>query len=289
MEIFSRLKKRLNPILQIARQTEICNLSAHSGESAFFFMLSFFPFLLFLFAILRLTPLTEETLSLFLLSYIPASFRDFMSSLIHDIYAASSGQILSLSIVSAVWLSSKAFLSLVRGLNDMYSQDETRNYIILRLFSLVYSILFALLLIAALALLVFGNWIQAHILNDIPLISAISGQIINMRLVIGFLPLFCFFLLLYHFLPDHGRHAKDNLRWKLHWHIPGASLATVGWLLLSWLYSYYVDYFSNYSTFYGTMTTIALLMVWLYACMYILLFGGILNNYLRQIDHQTSL
>ena len=64
--------------------------------------------------------------------------------------------------------------------------------------------------------------------------------------------------------------------------LPGAITATIGWLGFSYLYSFYVDHISNYSSIYGAMTTIALLMVWLYACMYILFFGGWLNETVRR-------
>lgn len=267
-------KKSVQTILHLSKHIETCALSIHSGHTAFFFILSFFPFMLFLFAILSLTPLTEEFFSDFLPNFIPQSFHDFIGSLIHDIYAASNGQLLSLSIISAIWLGSKSFLSLIQGLNSMYRQKESRNFIMLRIFAFIYSILFALLLIATLGFLVFGNWIYTHIIQRFPLIASITKNIIDFRMLIGFIALFFIFLLMYYVLP--------NCKWKLRCHIPGALLASIGWLLFSWLYSYYVDYFSNYSTFYGTMTTIALLMVWLYACMYILFFGGILNDYLKQ-------
>lgn len=261
-------------IIQTGEQMNERNLSAHAGQTAFFIMLSFFPFLLFLFAILRLTPLTEQSFILPLLAIIPESFHEFIKALIHDIYSASSVHVLSLTIVSAIWLGSKAFLSLVQGLNSIYRQKESRNFVMLRLFAALYSIVFALLIIATLALLVFGNWINNLIKQEFPLISSVIKHIINLRMVIAFLILFAVFLLLYHALP--------NCKWKLRYHVPGAFLATFGWLAFSILYSYYVDTFSNYSSFYGTMTTIALLMVWLYACMYILFLGGLLNDYLKQ-------
>ena len=60
--------------------------------------------------------------------------------------------------------------------------------------------------------------------------------------------------------------------------IPGAALATAGWLIFSGLFSVYVDKYTRYSSFYGTMTTIALIMVWLYGCMYVLFVGGFINR-----------
>ncbi|MCD7824706.1 MAG: YihY/virulence factor BrkB family protein [Clostridiaceae bacterium] len=247
-------------------------ISAYSGQTAFFLMLSFFPYMLFLFAILRLTPLTEETFVRVFLSALPSVFQSFVGSLIHDIYKSDSIHILSLTIVTAVWLGSKSFLSLSAGFNSMYQLRESRNFIVLRIFSFFYSILFAILAVCSLALLVFGNWIHRHVVELFPLLDKTLGQLISFRSLIGFLTFFVFFLFLYQTLP--------NCRWKIRFHVPGAILASAGWLLFSYLYSFYVDHFSNYSAFYGTMTTIALLMVWLYACMYLLFLGGMLNSML---------
>ena len=60
--------------------------------------------------------------------------------------------------------------------------------------------------------------------------------------------------------------------------LPGAVFAAAAWMIFSGIFSVYVDKYNNYSSFYGTMTTIALIMVWLYGCMYVLFIGGIINR-----------
>lgn len=247
-------------------------LSAHAGQSAFFFMLSFFPFLLFFFSILRHTPFSEKMFLTLVLQFIPDSFGDFMKNIITDIYASSTTSVISLTAVSALWLGSKAFLSIVHGLNAVYDQEESRNYFVLRIFAFVDSVVFALLLLLILAILVFGNWIATHVLNQVHLFPKILSSIIHMPIIMGISALFVFFLVLYKLLP--------NTHIKFRYHVPGALIASLGWTLFSYLYGYYIDHFSNYSSFYGTTTTIALLMVWLYACMYILFVGGMVNGFL---------
>ncbi|MDD7402478.1 MAG: YihY/virulence factor BrkB family protein [Butyribacter sp.] len=256
------------------------SISAYSGQTAFFLILSFFPFLLFLFSIVRLTPLTEEMLATLVLNLLPSSFRSFIGSTIHDIYQIGRGSALSITAVSSIWLGSKAFLCLIQGLNSMYARNESRNYIVLRIFAFLYSILFALLILVILTIFVFGNWIHNYICANVPVIKNFTAQIIDFRLLFGFLILFVVFLFLYCILP--------NCRWKIRYHVPGAFLATLGWLSFSYLYSYYIDHFSHYSSIYGTMTTIALLMIWLYACMYILFLGGVLNEFLKHRSRYIS-
>lgn len=258
-------------------------LSAHSGQTAFFLILSFFPFLLFLFAMLRLTPLTEEMFASLLLEIFPSAFRQFIGKLIHNIYTTGNRSVLSISIVSSIWLGSKAFLSLIQGLNSMYQSTESRNYFVIRISAFLYSILFAFLILVILTIFVFGNQIHLSLFKNTGFLDGIFVRLFNFRLLLGFFILFAIFLFLYCILP--------NCKWKIKWHIPGAALTTISWLTFSYLYSFYVDSISHYSSFYGAMTTIALLMIWLYACMYILFLGGILNECLHRklvINNSTN-
>ena len=250
-------------------------LSAFAGQAAFFMMLSFFPFFMFLLSLLKYTPFSENTLLELTSPFVPASFRDYLGNIINDIYNIQTNAILPATIIIAVWLGSKAFLSLIQGLNSVYSLNESRNYIIIRLYSFFYTIIFAVLIIVMLTVIVFGNRLYYYIRQHFPFTEKPLTSIINMRAILSFIVLFLFFWLLYVILPN--RKTKFSKQY------PGAIVASFGWLAFSYVYSYYVDNISNYSTFYGTMTTAALLMLWLYACMYILFLGGLLNHILEKL------
>ncbi len=250
-------------------------LSAFAGQAAFFMMLSFFPFFMFLLSLLKYTPFSENTLLELTSPFVPASFRDYLGNIINDIYNIQTNAILPATIIIAIWLGSKAFLSLIQGLNSVYSLNESRNYIIIRLYSFFYTIIFAVLIIVMLTVIVFGNRLYYYIRQHFPFTEKPLASIINMRAILSFIVLFLFFWLLYMILPN--RKTKFSKQY------PGAIVASFGWLAFSYVYSYYVDNISNYSTFYGTMTTAALLMLWLYACMYILFLGGLLNHILEKL------
>ena len=250
-------------------------LSAFAGQAAFFMMLSFFPFFMFLLSLLKYTPFSENTLLELTSPFVPASFRDYLGNIINDIYNIQTNAILPATIIIAIWLGSKAFLSLIQGLNSVYSLNESRNYIIIRLYSFFYTIIFAVLIIVMLTVIVFGNRLYYYIRQHFPFTEKPLASIIKMRAILSFIVLFLFFWLLYMILPN--RKTKFSKQY------PGAIVASFGWLAFSYVYSYYVDNISNYSTFYGTMTTAALLMLWLYACMYILFLGGLLNHILEKL------
>jgi len=251
-------------------------MPAFAGQSAFFMMLSFFPFFMFLFALLRFLPFTETTFMNTIQIFIPESFHEFLRTLITGIYASQSATILPATIITAVWLGSKSFLSLASGLNSVYEIKETRNFVLIRVYSVLYTIIFALLILATLTIMVFGNSIYFFICQNFPLLEDILLPVISLRPLIGFIIMFVFFIIMYKAIPNRKSRFRDQ--------VPGALVATCGWLAFSGLYSFYVDNFNNYSVFYGTMTIIALLMVWLYACMYILFLGGLIN---KMLDKDT--
>ena len=61
----------------------------------------------------------------------------------------------------------------------------------------------------------------------------------------------------------------------------GAALASAGWVLFSFIFSVFVENFANYATIYGSLAALVILMVWLYACMFILLIGGEIAMWLQ--------
>ena len=57
-------------------------------------------------------------------------------------------------------------------------------------------------------------------------------------------------------------------------------------MIVSWIFSVYLNIFKGFSSMYGSWTTIVLIMLWLYFCMYILLLGGEVNVILRDMEQE---
>lgn len=90
--------------------------------------------------------------------------------------------------------------------------------------------------------------------------------------------LFVFTMMIYKFLPNHIVQLKVQLM--------GAAFSAVGWMIVSWIFSVYLNIFKGFSSMYGSLTTIVLIMLWLYFCMYILLLGGEVNVILRDMEQE---
>lgn len=244
-------------------------ITAFSAQAAFFIILSFFPFVMFLLTLIQYLPFTKGDLLITFSGIIPDAFESLLITLIEEIYDKASGTVISITVITALWSASKGFVAIVKGLNSVYGIDETRNYIKLRLISIFYTLTFAGMIIVSLGFLVFGNRIYLWVSDKFNLLNDLALLIISLRTVVGFCVLILFFMALYLYIPNRkSKFIKE---------LPGAIITAGGWMGFSYLYSFYIDNMGNYSYMYGSLTAIVLLMVWLYACMYIMFIGAELN------------
>lgn len=277
-------------IKQIMQLYKFCNVfsqklrkdavSAYAGQMAFFIILSFFPFVMFLLTLMRYTSLTEEMLLNTIIQFTPSNFVPYVTSWINEIYGLSASAALSITAVTCLWLASKGFVTMIYAFDSIYDRTETRNYIALRLFAVLCTVVFALILLTTLVLLVFGTSIYAKIHPHLPWIGELLLSIISVRSLIIACLLILFFLLLYKMIPNRKTTFLDEF--------PGAAMSTVGWMGFSYLYSYYINNISSYASIYGAMTTVAFLMLWLYICMYILLLGAEINVVFQRLPRIAS-
>lgn len=222
------------------------SISAFAAQAAFFIILSFIPFLMFLFTLLNLLPATAGDFK-----RLPAGI---------------------LSGTAALWSASRGTLALIHGLNAVYKQKETRNYFRVRGISMIYTLCFAALLIVTLVLLVFGNRLYNWIMSQFPILGDLAFFILNLRPLGTMIILTLFFLLLYLVIP--------NRKSKILRELPGAVLTAAGWIGFSYLFSFYIDHRTGTTFAYGSLTTLALAMLWLYFCMYMLFVGAEINMFL---------
>ncbi len=247
------------------------NISAHSAQVAFFIMVSIFPMLLFILTIMKLTPLSEEVLIDEISGILPSALSDFFSQWIRELFNASSGTVISISVVSTLWAGSKGFLGIISGLQKIYDVKKTRNYFQVRAFAILYTVVFTVMIILSMIILVFGNQIFLYIENRISFYPSILTNLFLLRTIPGLLMFMVFFVILFTFVP--------NRKLKMRHQIKGAFASSVFWIGFSYVYSVYIDYFSNPSSLYGSFANIVLFMLWLYGCTNIIFIGALINNF----------
>lgn len=219
-------------------------------------------------SLVQYTPVKEGMILNMVHSVMPAYISPFLIGIIHEMYNNSIG-IVSVAAVVAVWSAAKGIQYLMGGLNSVYDIEETRNWLFLRFRAILYTLLLVIAIVASLTLMVFGNSLQYLFTQYLPIIANITFWILQRRSLILLAILILFFAVLYKMLPNRKATFKSQL--------PGSVMAAVGWAFLSFGISIYVDYFNGFSM-YGSLTTIILVMLWLYFGIYILLVCAEFNN-----------
>lgn len=247
------------------------NISAFAASTAFFIFLSLIPALMLLCAILPYTPLTEANLMNAVRQFTPDAMDALLTSIIADVYDKSIGTI-SVTAVATLWSAGKGVLALLRGLNAVNDVEENRNYLVLRIVASFYTILLLAAVILSLLIMVFGNSIIGLLERVIPQTSCLSSLLIHFRSPFVWAVLTIVIALMYAYVPGERMGFKMQL--------PGAVFAAVAWSVMTWAFSIYVDVFNGF-TAYGKLTTVIILMLWLYAAMYIIMAGAYMNRYFK--------
>ena len=275
----------INLIQTVSRKIREDYVNVFSAQAAYYLIICVFPFGMFLLSLIQnlihYLPITQEEILVICSRIFPNTIDTFVSSIIEELYGKTSATILSVTGITTLWSASRSFLAITRGLETIYNITETRNYIVRRLLSAVYTLIFAVSLILLLVIFVFGNTLYSWIVVRLPFLADFTLLVISMRTLFGLAFLTLFFLLIYIFIPNRKTRVFNEL--------PGALLSSAGWMGFSFLYSFYIDNLSDFSSMYGSLTAIVLCMLWLYACMIILFIGAELNALLATPSFRGSL
>lgn len=259
------------------------HVGAYAAQSAYFILLSFIPFVLLLVTLVKYTPLTQEIVTTALIRMVPEEFSSFIWVIVNEVFGKSAAFV-PVSAIIALWSAGKGVNALSKGLNCIYQVEETRGYVINRLRSAVYTLIFVVAVAVTLLLLVFGNQIQMGIAERFPVIAKVTSVIVGMRTMITLVLLCLVFLMIYKFVPNRRATLKSQ--------IPGAMVSSVAWSLFSLAFSIYIDLTPGTVNMYGSLTTLVLIMLWLYFCMWILLIGAEINSYfedrLRRLEEVAA-
>ena len=250
------------------------NIPVYASHASFFIVLSVFPTLVLLLALVRYTGLEVENLTEMLHGVLPMALMPAAQKLILNTYNSTTGAVISISAVTALWSASRGVFGLITGLNSIYKVPENRGYWQTRFYSVLYTFAFLLVLLLTLVLHVFGTTILELLpVEESPLLQFLES-IVDLRFFLLLFVQTALFTAMFMVLPNKRNRLADSF--------PGAVLASSGWLIFSDIYSIYVENFNSMSVIYGSVYAVALSMLWLYCCVSIVFYGGALNYYLME-------
>jgi len=275
------IKTIKNVVLKIAKRFQETQITLYAAQSSFFVIFSAIPFIMLLFMIIdRFLPLTTEEMLDALVSFFPSAefvidFMDELPSHVTEGLFEVDAPTVSFTLIAVLWSASKGVNAVSLGVRAVYGVSYKPGEFFTRIARRIfYTVGFLITLVFMLVILVFGNLLNQKITSYNAQIGEVVRFIFYFRGIISILLLSLFFTLIY--------KLNGNRNVKFMGHLPGAIFAACGWVIFSFGFSIYVDYFSNYSYLYGSLGLIILLMLWIYTCMVILLVGAELNVYMQK-------
>lgn len=270
------MRKLMNVIEQMVCRFQDDDVTALGAQLTYFLILSFFPFLIFLLTLMSHTPLVRDEVLTDLLALLPDSSNKMVLDIIQETVASSSSTLLSVGMLAAVWTSSSGVMAVFRGINKAYDTEENRPFWKVRLFSILYMLIFAILVVLTFVMLIFGKLIAGAITEWMEMPEFFRQIWPIGRYVIPFGMMILVFTLLYKQAPNY------KIKWRQA--LPGALFTTCGWIAISLLFSYYVSHFGNFARTYGSIGGVIALLVWMYISSIVVILGGELNATLQFIQ-----
>ena len=247
------------------------HISESSAECAYYVILSFIPFIILLVTLIQYTSIEQYQLFNIISTIIPNSTHDFVLGIIKEVYSKSIGTI-SISIIFTLYSASRGLYALSKELHFIYNYTDKnkKSWIYLKIISLLQTTLFILLITVGLIGMVFGKSIITTARVKFGIFSNYSTFYHILGRVIAIIVTFIIFLLIYKFMSNH--------KIKLRKQILGAAFASIFLNLISHFFSKYLEIFKGFSTTYGSLTTILLILMWVYSCFYIIFCGAEINK-----------
>lgn len=256
------------------------SVTAIGAQLSYFLVLSIFPFLIFFLNILSYTPVAREDVLHSIIVMLPLDTQSLISTLLIETINTSNEALLSLSAITGIWAASKGIMALIRVLNKAYDVEETRSYVELRAIAVLFTIALLVLLVIVLLTLVFGEVLGNRLFDFLGLTQQFITFWQYFRIIISLSFMILIFALLYRYIPSIRNGNKINLKQAM----PGAIFASLGWIITSTIFSYYVNNFGNYGKTYGSLGGVIVLLIWLYISSIIVIMGGEINATLKFLD-----
>lgn len=257
-------------IQDLIHRMRTVDMSGMGAQLAYFFLLSFFPTLIFMVTLLPYLNLEQGQIFHFMSDIMPEEVYSLIEGTLTDVLNKQNGGLLSIGILGTIWSASKGVDALMKALNRAYDVDGKAGFLN-RIWSLIFTISLVAVILIALVLPIFGQQIGHIIFGYIGVEDSFEGIWNSMRWIIPPVLILIVLTVMYWIVPN------TDPRLTIISVFPGAIFATVGWLVLTYGFSFYINNFGNFSATYGSIGGVIILMLWLYFTGMILIFGGLLN------------
>lgn len=245
------------------------DLTLLAAAQAYYYLLSVVPLLFICFAIIPYFQIEPEHALNFINELLPGEIAKLFEKNIIQIVQEPKGGLLTIGIIGALWSASNGINAFIRSSNRAYETEESRHFIIVRFIALILTLGIVISFILAVLLPILGSILLNLVAQYFPDTTWIvmTFELIRQSVTIVVLTIIIF--MLYRYAPSKRLPIKHLL--------PGALTASILWQTISFLFSFYIKNFGNYSNTYGSLGGLIILIIWFFLTGLILMIGIEIN------------
>jgi membrane protein len=274
-------KISLSNIIQILlRKIQKDELDARANAVAFNLTLSVFPAIIFLFTLIPYIPIhdLDKQIMDLLGQVLPKGIYQEAATTIHDIVSRPRANLLSIGFILTIYVSTNGVIALMDAFNRSYRTGEQRSFLKKRGVAALITFLLAFVLFLAIVILIVGNVVLNKLVEYHLLTDALSYYSISfLQYFVVFFVFFVAISCIYYLAPTITR------RWRFF--SIGSIIAAILCIIVTHLFSFYINNFASYNRLYGSIGTFIGLMIWFYLLSFILILGFEINASIDEARH----
>ncbi len=254
-----------------------------AAETAYYLVFAFFPLIMIVYSSFSIFLKSFDWQSTLFFVLLPNELQSLVAGYIESISRSEySLSYLLIGILLTLYTLSNFMRSMKRTIRHIYGSGDYASFLSEVGVSLVFSLLIIIAFYVTLILLILGGQIISLINEFLAFIHLPPDFRVEelTRLLITAALIFFIVSLFYFWIPNVKQTMSDIL--------PGTIFTSVTWVVVSGLFSFYMNHFANYSLIYGSIGAFIMLLLWIYVACLLLLIGAVINSVLYHKRHATG-
>lgn len=261
-----KIKTYIKKIIKILSLKELSILPAYLSYSL---VLAIIPIITIIVIIVGIFGISIDTVTAFISDLLP----NYVSRVLVKAISGESFD-LSVGILNFVTfvIAANGMYAIVNASNNLY-KIESNSQIKDRIRSIFILLIMISLLLFMLLVPMLGNKIIEFISNyniSKNIIEFITHIYSSLKWPITFALIFFAIKIIYMIAP--------SIKLKSNEATIGAFVTTIGWIIFTAIFGYYINFFGRYDIIYGGLASIIIVLIWFYVLSYILILGIVINT-----------
>ena len=274
-KVRKNLKSFIKDFFSVLKRPEMTVLP---GQLAFFFFLAIVP-------TITLISFSASWLNLstdVIFEFLENAFSKDVANLLLTTSSSYTGLRFATLLIITYFIASNGSASIIITSNTIYG-EKPDGFFKRRIKAIFMTLILVLLFLFLLVVPLFGTMIT-DFLNYVNVDNDISQNIVRIISIlkgpISWFIIFFMITLIYTMAPNKNVKSKSVTY--------GAIFTSFSWIIITELFSYYINNIADYSTFYGRLATIVPLMLWIYFLSYIFTIGIALNYRKEEVELEKN-